>query len=138
MKRLIVLAAMAVGACAQSDAGLTRAHVDWCDGKLCGASIIDGKEKGDVALRVAFPDGAEVEYRATDVKAFRAFEVRAAVERALAETAGQAAATVASAVTKAVLGAAGIEAVTGALGAKAALEGKKMEIDAMKTIQKAP
>jgi len=126
---VLAAAALLLGGCAQNDAGLTRAKVTWCDGHICGAEIIDGKEKAVVGLKVAFPDGAVVEYSATDVKAFRAFEIRGAVENALIETTGKAVPEVVSAVTRAVLGVAGLEAITGAVGAKAALQGAQIKAD---------
>lgn len=134
MKRFTVIAALLLGACTQNSAGLTEAEVTWCDGHLCSARIIDGKEKASVTLKVRFPDGSGVEYGAADVKAFRAFEVRAAVESALIEATGAAVPAVVSTVTRAVLGVAGLEAVTGAVGAKiaadTALEGARIKAGA--------
>ena len=73
----------------QTKAGLTVAEVEWCesaetaDKYLCGARIVDGKEKKDVTLTIRLPNKAEVHYSAQGVKAFPAHKVRAAVEEAI-------------------------------------------------------
>ncbi len=43
----------------------------------------DGKEKQNVSLEIALPTGARITYTADGVKAFKAHEVRAAVEQAI-------------------------------------------------------
>ena len=45
----------------------------------------DGKEKQNVSLEIELPTGARLTYTADGVKAFKAHEVRAAVEGAISE-----------------------------------------------------
>ncbi len=45
----------------------------------------DGKEKQNVSLEIELPTGVKLSYSATGVKAFKAHEVRAAVEQAISE-----------------------------------------------------
>lgn len=95
----------------QGSAGLTRAEVKWCESEkdgadryLCAAEIIDGKEKSDVKLTVKLPGGTEVDYQAKDVKAFRAHEVRSAVEEAVSEDVKSVAPGIVDSIVKAITG----------------------------------
>ncbi len=45
----------------------------------------DGKEKQNVSLEIELPNGVKLSYSADGVKAFKAHEVRAAVEQAISE-----------------------------------------------------
>lgn len=104
----IILWSLAGCASPQDGAGMTVARVTWCpepDGalRLCGAEIMDGKERRDVSLALRLPDGTAVVYQAADVRAFEAQALRAAVEKALIEEIGEAAPAVVEAVVAAVL-----------------------------------
>ncbi len=100
MTRWILFAALFLGGCAgtipgasqQGTAGITDVRLEWCaptgaDARkyLCGVRWTDGKEKTNVKLSVTFPDGTRLAYSADGVKAFKAHEVRAAVEQAISE-----------------------------------------------------
>ncbi|MGB0750254.1 MAG: hypothetical protein ACPGO3_16060 [Magnetospiraceae bacterium] len=102
----------------QNHAGLTMAEVFWEDGALKSASIIDGKEKQDVALVVRLPEGGSVDYRAAGVSAFQGQAIRGAVEQAVAAHLADAAPGVVQAITETILR--GIALQTGAGLAKGA------------------
>ncbi len=54
----------------------------------CRISVINGKEGEDVTAFVKMPDGTEFSYTATKVRAFRGQEIRAEVEKVVAEKIG--------------------------------------------------
>ena len=129
-----LLFAAFVAACTQSHAGLTEAEVKWCPDeagktRLCGAKIIDGKEKKSVTLAVKLADGSTVYYAAADVLAFQAFAIRAEVEKSLTETVGKTIPEIATAVTRAVIGAGAIGAISDAGPASAALDAARIKAD---------
>lgn len=95
MKHLLAcLIVLALSACAgselglnpQGDAGLTNVRADFDEdtGQLIGFRWIDGKEKGNVAIKADLKAGT-FEYSATDVAAFEAFKSRAEVENFVAQ-----------------------------------------------------
>lgn len=138
MKRLAIASLVFLSACAgeQRAAGITLATVKWCaDDKgvthLCGAEIIDGKERADVVLNVTLPNGASVRYLAKDVRAFKAHEIRAAVETALIETTGEAAPEIVSSIVRGVLGTQAIDLIGQTAEGKAQLEAVKLKAKAM-------
>ncbi len=80
------------GVSQQSVAGITDVRLEWCEPAapdapkyLCGVRWKDGKEKQNVSLEIELPTGVKLSYSADGVKAFKAHEVRAAVERAISE-----------------------------------------------------
>ncbi len=100
MTRWIPLAALFLAGCAgtipgvsqQGVAGITNVRLEWCEPAsaeapkyLCGLRWRDGKEKQNVSLEIELPTGARITYTADGVKAFKAHEVRAAVEQAISE-----------------------------------------------------
>ena len=113
MTRWIPLAALFLAGCAgtipgvsqQGVAGITDVRLEWCEPAfakpasvgqarpasadapkyLCGLRWRDGKEKQNVSLEIELPTGARLTYSATGVRAFKAHEVRAAVEQAISE-----------------------------------------------------
>lgn len=91
----------------QGYAGITKATVEFEDGKLVSAVIWDGKEKQDVALDIDLNAGT-ASYSASGSQAFQAHALRAQVEGAVAEKLADAApevvASVVDAVVKAVSG----------------------------------
>lgn len=112
MRYLIAfLGLLTIGGCStQQYAGLTSLEVTMkpkCDGPTlaeCAATIkyIDGKEKANVATDVDLTKG-HFAYTASDVKAFDGQALRAAVDKALIETAGQTIPQVADAIVRAVI-----------------------------------
>lgn len=108
---LACLALLLLGGCStQQYAGLTSLEVTMkpkCDGPTlaeCAATIkyIDGKEKANVSTDVDLTKG-RFTYTASDVKAFDGQALRAAVDKALIETAGQTIPQVADAIVRAVI-----------------------------------
>ncbi len=99
MAALAVIAVTALGGCAgavfgnpQGNAGITHAEVKVCESDggtpyVCGAEIVDGKEKQNVKLTVEHPDGWKVRYAAAGVTAFEGQKIRGAVEEAVSEDA---------------------------------------------------
>ncbi len=101
MTRWIPLAALFLAGCAgtlpgvsqQGVAGITDVRLEWCESAsaeapkyLCGVRWRDGKEKQNVSLEIELPNnGGKLSYSADGVKAFKAHEVRAAVEQAISE-----------------------------------------------------
>ena len=100
MTRWIPLAALFLAGCAgaipgvnqQGVAGITDVRLEWCESAnadapkhFCGVRWKDGKEKQNVSLDIELPTGARLTYSATGVRAFKAHEVRAAVEQAISE-----------------------------------------------------
>ncbi len=101
MTRWIPLAALFLAGCAgtlpgvsqQGVAGITDVRLEWCESAsaeapmyLCGVRWKDGKEKQNVSLQIELPnDGGKLVYSATGVLAFKAHEVRAAVEEAISQ-----------------------------------------------------
>jgi hypothetical protein len=109
----IGLSLLAVAGCGaipgnpQGYAGITKATVDFEDGKLVRAIIWDGKEKQDVALDVDLNAGT-AHYSASGSQAFQGQALRAQVESAVAEKLADAAPEVVASVVDAVM-----EAVSG-------------------------
>ena len=65
----------------QDNAGMTDWHVEFNkDGSLSEVRVIDGKEKQNVRLKADIKNGT-VDYSATGIKAFAAFETRGDVEK---------------------------------------------------------
>lgn len=138
MKRLILASLLFLSACAgeQKAAGITLATVKWCaDDKgvthLCGAEIVDGKERADVVLNVTLPNGASVSYLAKEVRAFKAHEIRAAVETALIEQTGEAAPEIVSSIVRGILGTQALDLIGQGAEGKAQLEAAKLKAKAM-------
>lgn len=109
MRKAAIILALTLSACAQDRAGLTVADISWCPGPderqvLCGAKLIDGKERQDVELLVTLPDGGGVDYRARAVLAFEGQQIRAAVHAALIRELGQASPGLVDAIVSAVTG----------------------------------
>ena len=90
---VVLILALALSACGtiggagsglfneQDQAGLTDWHLEFNDqGQLREVRVIDGKEKQNVRLQADIKAGT-VDYSATNVKAFGAFETRADVEK---------------------------------------------------------
>ena len=97
------------GVSRQGDAGITDVKVEWCKSAdqghyLCSIRWRDGKEKQNVALAVELPSGAVVKYSATGVKAFKAHEIRAAVEKAISKDISETFPEVVDTVVKAIMG----------------------------------
>ncbi len=94
---LVFAALLILGACAgampwnpQGNAGLTKTIIDVGLAKqgetpyIERVEFVDGKEKDGITISVKFVDGKpQVEYSAKGVKAFKAHELRAAVEMAV-------------------------------------------------------
>ena len=123
----------------QADAGLTRAIIETqldVDGRVrsCKADITDGKERKSVQLSGGFC-GATFNYVAAEVLAFRAHEIRAAVEETLIVETGQAAPKVVSALMKAILGTEALGAFQDVGAAKAALEAARVKAEAAKALK---
>ena len=144
MRKVLVafVAIFPLSACAalspQADAGLTRAVLETqldTEGKIksCKADIVDGKERKSVQLSGGFC-GATFNYVAADVLAFRAHEIRAAVEETLIAETGQAAPKIVSALMRAILGTGALGALQDAEAAKATLEAAKLKIEAAKAM----
>jgi hypothetical protein len=89
----------------QDAAGITEVDVGWQAGQLETLSWTDGKEKQAVSLSVRFPDGAEVNYGAGEVKAFEGQAVRGRVADAITGVLGDVGPDVIDSLTNAVLGA---------------------------------
>ncbi len=120
MKRFAFLAFLGLflSACAgavpwndQNKAGITRAEVKWCESKdqsndryVCGLRVWDGKEKADVNLNAILPGGLTISYNARGVRAFKAHEVRAAIEAAVSNDVKVAAPGIVGNLVKAVMG----------------------------------
>lgn len=92
---LPLAAVLALGACTvfpgpnlQGGAGVTDVSISTPDGVT--VDWFDAKEKDRVRITAKLPDGTEFTYLAEDVRAFRAHEVRAEVEKAQIETQGEA------------------------------------------------
>ncbi len=114
----VILLGVVLSACAgavpwnpQGSAGMTEFEVRWCESKdgakdsyICGAEFRDGKEKKFVELDIKTPQGLEVRYQAKDVLAFRAHEVRAAVERAVSNDVKEAAPGIVDGIVNAIVG----------------------------------
>ena len=140
---LMSAAVFALSACAalspQADAGLTRAVLETqldAEGKIksCKADITDGKERKSVQLSGGFC-GATFTYVAADVLAFRAHEIRAAVEETLIAETGQAAPKVVSALMRSILGVGALGALQDAEAAKMALEAAKLKAETARALQ---
>ena len=113
MKRLILIpialaGIIALSACGiigpQAKAGLTVADIEWCGEHICSVNFSDGKEKRGVNLSVESPSGLVVKYSASDVAAFKAHEVRGAVEQAISADVKETAPGLVDAVVKALTG----------------------------------
>lgn len=137
---------LALGACAalgpQAAAGLTSAHVTGEEydavgrvTKRCEATIRDGKERADTAL-AGKVCGSNFYYSAREVRAFRAFEIRAQVEEASIAALGEIVPDVVKvgmdAALAAFTGATVAGAARDAVAAKAALDAAKIKIEAAK------
>ena len=139
-----------LGACAalspQAAAGLTSAHVaaEEYDAtervtKRCEATIKDGKERSDTSLSGTVC-GSSFNYTAHEVRAFRAFEVRAEVEQASIAAFGKVVPEVVQVGMEAALSAFTTSTVAGAardaVAAKAGLDAAKLKIEAAKAAGK--
>lgn len=143
---LAVAAMVGLSACAalgpQSQAGLTSAHVTGEEydsagrvTKRCEATIKDGKERSDTSLSGTVC-GSQFSYTAHEVRAFRAFEIRAEVEQASIAAFGKITPEIVEAGMSAALtaftGATVVGAARDAVASKAALDAVKLKIDAAK------
>lgn len=147
----VLLTPIVLSACAawapQSAAGLTSAHIvgeNYDEAgrvtKRCEAEIRDGKERSDVSLSGTVCD-SKFSYAAREVKAFRAFEIRAEVEQASIEVLGEIVPDVVKAGMDAALtaftGASVVGAARDAVAAKAALEAARIKAAALKAAAQA-
>lgn len=66
-------------------------------------TLYGGKEQGSVGITIRHPSGVEVEYTATDVKAFEGQKVRAAVEEAVSADAKEAMPGIVDTITDAII-----------------------------------
>lgn len=76
--------ALAVSACAQDFAGITRAEVTFEDGALAAVSFIGGKESQRMRWMLRGPKGLSAYYEAHDLRAFDGQALRAEVHGILA------------------------------------------------------
>ena len=120
---IAVALALTLGACVssvtgpgnlQGSAGITKVSILYCENKICGIEWVDGKEKQSVILKLTMPEGVSFEYSATAVKAFDAFVVRAAVEKAMIKAGAEVTPAILDSIMKTLLGASGIAAATAA------------------------
>ena len=81
----------------QNYAGINYVHFKWCEAlaadgttvfQPCEVTIIDGKEQGAIDFKFKMLDGTVLNFAAEDVAAFTGQEIRAEVERAVAEITG--------------------------------------------------
>ena len=128
----------------QSQAGLTSAHIvgqkfDEAGRVIerCEATINDGKERSDTSLSGTVC-GSQFSYTAHEVRAFRAFEIRAEVEQASIAAFGKIVPEIVetgmSAALTAFTGATVVGAARDAVASKAALDVVKLKIDAAKVV----
>ena len=71
--------ALAVSACAQDYAGITRAEVTFEDGALAAVSFIGGKESQRMRWMLRGPKGLSAYYEAHDLRVFDGQALRAEV-----------------------------------------------------------
>jgi len=94
----------------QNYAGINEVSFSWCkanDGATympCNVKITNGKENGGIKFAFEMPDGTILNFSADDVKAFEGQNIRAKVEKAIAEQLGDVAPEVAEAIIKAITG----------------------------------
>lgn len=126
----------------QSGAGLTVASVSAvqydADGRVtqrCEADIRDGKERSDTSLSGEVC-GSKFSYEAREVRALRAFEIRAAVERESMQVLGRVVPEVVeaglSAAASAFAGTALVGAARDALAMRAAQEAAALRMEALR------
>lgn len=104
-------AALVLSACAgalpwnpQGYAGINKAEISFDEeGWPSHVLIVGGKEQETISLDFEMPNGLKASYKAEGVKAFRAHEVRAAVEQAISDDAKEAVPGIVDAVVKAIL-----------------------------------
>ena len=77
--------ALAVSACAQDYAGITRAEVTFEDGALAAVSFIGGKESQRMRWMLRGPNDLSAYYEAHDLRAFDGQALRAEVHGILAD-----------------------------------------------------
>ncbi len=79
----------------QENAGLTDMHIYWAYSEANNTvypveiRVTDGKEFGSVNLAFQMSDGTLMNFNGVDVRAFRGQEIRADVEKAIAEVYGE-------------------------------------------------
>jgi len=105
-------AALVLSACAgalpwnpQGYAGINKAEISFDEeGRPSHVLIVGGKEQETISLDFEMPNGLKASYKAEGVKAFRAHEVRAAVEQAISDDVKEAVPGIVDTVVKAILG----------------------------------
>lgn len=88
----------------QMYAGLEQWSVEYKDGIIEKVHYINGKELGSSTIKIQLADGTILNFSGNDILAFRGQELRAEVEKAVAEKMGEAAPEVVDAIITAVTG----------------------------------
>lgn len=94
----------------QNYAGINEVSFSWCkadEGKIyvpCNVKITNGKENGNIKFAFEMSDGTILNFSAEDVKAFGGQNIRANVEKAVAEQLGDVAPGVVDAIITAITG----------------------------------
>ena len=107
-----IFATLALSACAgalpwnpQGYAGINKAEISFDEeGRPSHVLIIGGKEQETISLDFEMPGGLKASYKAEGVKAFRAHEVRAAVEQAISDDVKEALPGIVDEITGAIMG----------------------------------
>lgn len=88
----------------QNAAGMEKWSVTYKDGAINKVQYINGKEAGASDIVIQLADGTVLNFTGSDIKAFQGQELRASVEKAIAEQLGSVSPGVIDAILKAISG----------------------------------